>query len=201
MRRVRFHILILLLGGVITGRAAHADPWPDYDSQTDEVDYVEIIANLSGGIWTYKMTVVPGATDPDRGNLTIDGVKALAVYPTPLPDKQWAPENYAALRDGWDLDGGWEGKAFGYLTGPPDYYVGCYQAWYRQDIGTVRYPAPPHELTSQNFLVHVSLGNGACTFWARPTGAGIVLEPSSLLALAVGLTSLGGFAMRRRQRA
>jgi len=186
MRRLHFYILIFLLGGVITSRAAHADPWPNLDSHTDEVDYVEIIADRSGDLWTFRLSVAPTAP--------IVGIKKLALYPTPLPDKQWAPENYAALRDGWDLNGCWEGKAFGYRTGPPAYYV--LPGEIETDIGEIS--QLPYSFTELNYLVHVDPGGGAEAFWARPTGAGIIPEPSSLMALGMGLVGLAGFIRRNR---
>ena len=182
----------LLIGGFLLSTGLlQAEPWPAYDPHSLAADYVKITPAYDSQttLWTYSISIDSNATDPSYG--AISGVKAMAVHPYPTPDNQWNPENYVALPAGWDIDGGWEGKAFGYRTVGSAYYVR--QGETEKPLGTIKYPDSGYVLEGQAFLVQVIFDAGP-GYWMRPT---VAPEPSSLLALGMGAVGLAGFIRRR----
>lgn len=191
------HMRALLLGLALVLAvcgAALADPWPNYASQTTTVDYVSVTATFDSGLWFYEITV-----DPSAPLSSVDGgIKALAVYPnggenTTIPGS-WTGYETTYTRTGWDYNGGYEtgSNAFGYKTGGPSNYVKAGET--DALIGAADYPdgyTPPN----QTFLVHVDLGDGRNTFWARPSPP--IPEAATVALMAAGL--LPALAVLRRR--
>ncbi|MCL6520703.1 MAG: hypothetical protein K6T99_12825 [Armatimonadetes bacterium] len=199
--------LVLLCFGLLIGFAPiNAEPWPDYISHPDTVDYISVLYSNINNLWCYYLTIDSNAFDPRFGELI--GVKGLAVYLNAgnlvegIPD-DWVGYETSYTRTGWDYNGGWEPNkgAFGYITGSPSYYVlpGEINAL----IGAALFPIgfTPNAET-QGFLLHVAYQDNDMvnTFWVRPEGGGIAVpEPAGVLALVgIGVPALWGFIYRRR---
>ena len=200
MRRILVAgILTVALALCVT--AASADPWPSLSAMERTVDYVHVVPVFNAGtnVWTFQLSVDPGAVDPIYGALLDDsGVKALVVYQD--VGGALAPDYYSDSRPGWNQNGGWEpGKgAFGWIGDGPSSYV------HPGDTDSTNFwahwngSAPAAD--DFTYMVHVDIRNAESeSLWTGWVGLGtpVIPEPASILLLAAGGLSL--FGLRRRK--
>lgn len=201
------YICIVVLWLLVVSAPANADPWPNYNSQTYTVNYVDVLFSTVNNLWWYYLTIDQNAVDPTFGEVI--GVKGFAIYlnlgnPVSGIPSDWAGYETNYTRQGWDYNGGCKPNkaAFGYITGSPIYYVKPGET--NALIGAALFPSSyTPNIETQGFLLHVAYQNDGTvnTLWVRPEGGGhAVPEPAGALALiSIGGPALAAFFYRRRR--
>jgi len=146
--------------------------------------------NISGTTWTYKVTVAPGSSI---------AVKALAVYPNADMDTA-IPQSWSDMTPeipGWDLNGGWEGKAFGFRSTGSGYITAEMGTVL---VGTATFPlTDPQEPQNQKFLVQVQ--DGGVAEWRQIGGNGVIPETDPRALFLLGLVPVIAILRPRPKKA
>jgi len=219
MRRLHFHILIFLLGGVIAGRAAHAIPWSHGSSSG--VTRVSSTLDDATHTFTWVLQNATGTSDSPIGS-------GQALVWSLQPFSLYAPTAWTAP-PGWTWDrsvGAWQNYEIAnqnrkYYT-PPSIGPGASATFtYTFDpngpiINTFDkgFTGDPFTIGFLAYVAAVAPGSGTpdgSAKWSQTTDPvygtmwydrsdyrlDLIPEPSSLLALGMGAAGLAGFIRRR----